>query len=306
MSRVEEDVAALGWLLPVAGSLVPAARRLDWVKEWRAELWYLRHGERRVGLPPTSQSRDVGHPHFWSFLRIDLAALSLAYGIVADAVWLRWDWVRERASTSAYACLWVLTAYCVACAITERVVEGSWGGFFRLIAAHFLGGFVFAAVPAVVAAVATYPLRPLRCNGHHAGARGRLSARARWNLFLAAKVGLTLALAFLASMVAVGPVRMAVGRYSDWFELGMYALAVTAGMRWALLDQEGRCQRCLRTLSQPMRVGPASRNFLDWSGMEQVCSDGHGRLQVAEMTGSWCWYDLWLELDSSLGGLFGS
>ena len=55
---------------------------------------------------------------------------------------------------------------------------------------------------------------------------------------------------------------------ADWIELLMWAVFVTAGLRWALLNQEQRCQRCLRMLSQPTRVGIPSRNFLEWSGTE--------------------------------------
>jgi len=268
-------------LIPLAGRVVPRQRRLDWVKEWQAELWHQRQGDRRVW-------RERGALH---------DAASLAYGLVADAAWLRVDWAREIFRGSAYSCLWVLAAYCVLCAAMVRAVEDSWHAYFQVLTAHFFGGFVIVAAPAIFAAVATYPLRPLRCNRQHAGARGILSTRAKWNLFLAAKVMLMLALGFLASMAATGYIRMVVGRYSDWFELGLYALVVTVGMRWALLNQEQRCQKCLRMLSQPTRVGNPSHNFLEWSGTELVCADGHGLLHVPEMQGSWCWYDLWVERD---------
>jgi hypothetical protein len=224
--------------------------------------------------------------------------LSLAYGIAADATCLGLQSIRARAQTSAYNCLWILAAYCVFCIAVERVAESSWQAALHALAAHFFGLFIFVAVPGVLASVATYPLRPLRSHAQHARSMGRLSARARWSLFLAAKVTLTLGLGFLVSLVAAGPVHALVGRCSDWFELAFYALTVTAGMRWALLNQEQRCQRCLRMLNQPIRVGPASRNFLDWSGTELACSDGHGLLHVAEMHGSWCWYDVWLESDT--------
>ncbi|WP_263350823.1 hypothetical protein [Acidicapsa acidisoli] len=286
--------AAIERLLPFASGLVPRRDRADWVKEWRAELWHRRHGDRRV----------------WRERGALQDAASLVYGLAADAAWLRVDRVREAVLGSAYSCLWVLAAYCLLCAAMERAVEDSWAAFFHLLTAHFFGGFVLVAAPAIFAAVATYPLRPLRCNRQHPGARGFLSTRAKWNLFLAAKGMLTLALSFLATLVATGLVRMLVGRYSDWFELGMYALVVTIGMRWALLNQEQRCQKCLRMLSQPTRVGNPSHNFLEWSGTELACADGHGLLHVAEMQGSWCWYDLWverdLEFDPGWSGLFSS
>jgi hypothetical protein len=274
------------WILPFAVRLVPGPKRLDWAKEWEAELWHLRHENRRV--------RGGA-----------LEALSLAHGLMADAAWLRLDWARDSARGSAASCLWMLSAWCLLCAATEWFAAGSWHSFVRILAAHFFGGFIFVSVPAVFVAVATYPLRPLRCDGKHLRAEGRLSSRARWNLFLGVKVVLTLMIGFLASVVATIPARMVVGRYADWVELLMSALVVTVGMRWALLNQEQRCQKCLRMLSQPTRVGPPSRNFLDWNGTELVCSDGHGLLHVPEMQGSWCWYDVWVELDPGWSSLFG-
>jgi hypothetical protein len=232
--------------------------------------------------------------------------LSLAYGLAADAAWLRCDWMRESGKDSAAGCLAMLSAWCLLFAGVGWELTGSWRRFAGVMAAHFFGGFVFVAAPAMVAAISTYPLRPLRCARRHSRLSGRLSARARWNLFLAMKVGLTLLLGFLASMAVTAPARQLGGWWVDWLELLTFVVVVTASLRWALLNQERRCQKCLRMLSQPTRVGPPSRNFLDWSGTELVCSDGHGRLHVPEMQGSWCWYDHWVELDSSWSGLFPS
>jgi hypothetical protein len=294
MSPRPEDADPLGkraldWLdrwLPVAGSIVPPHRRLDWMKEWQAEMWQLRHGRRGAA------HRSPGE------------ILSLAYGLVADAAWLRLDWARYSARGSAASCLVTLFSYCVLCAAMELELAGSWHVFVQTLTVHFFGGFVFVAAPAMVAAVGTYPLRPVRCDGQHAGVKRILSARTRWNLFLGAKVALTLSLGFLVSVVAVIPARMAVGRYADWVELLVSSLLVTVGLRWALLNQEQRCQKCLRMLSGPTRVGAPSRNFLEWSGTELACTEGHGLLHVPEMQGSWCWYDRWVERDAGWGGIF--
>jgi len=287
--------SALNWALALGEKLAPAAARAEWAKEWRAELWHRENAARPV--------RGEGQ-----------RSLSLAYGMVADAVWLRMDWLRGWARTSAYTCLWVLAAYNVLCLLVERVAEGSWHAFWTVLTARFLGSFAFVAVPAVFAACVTYPLRPLRCNGAETAAKRVLSARARWNLFLASKVSLTLLLGFLATVVATEPARILAGAHlawaADWLELLLSAVVATASLRWALLDQEQRCQKCLRTLSQPTRLGPPSRNFLEWSGTALACEDGHGLLHVPEMDGSWCWYDLWVELDlefeSGWTGLFRS
>ena len=264
-------------VLPLAQRLVPAVKREDWLREWKAELWYL--ADRQAG-DRQSSFRNL---------------LSLSYGILADAACLRADAIREKARASAYTCLWILAAYSLFCASAEWFTAGSLRTAGSAITSHFLSLFVWVAMPAVFASIATYPMRTLRSHAQHARGTSRLSVRAKWNLFLAAKIALTLALAFLVSLVAVGPASALLGRPSDWIEVALYAITVSGGMRWALLNQEQRCQKCLRMLSQPTRVGPPSRNFLDWSGMEQSCADGHGLLHVPEMQGSWCWYDLWLE-----------
>ena len=273
------------WLLPVASKCVPLVRRQDWVKEWQAELWHLRHGRRHGKVSLTGM-------------------LSLGYGLVADAMWLRLDWAQANVRGSAGACLAMLAAWCLLCAAAELLLAGSWYAFVHALAGYFFGQFLFVVIPATFAAVGTYPLQPLRCGSQHV--RGKLSPRARWNLFLGAKVGLTLAIGFLTSVMMTIPSRMVLGRLADWGELAFASLVVTIGLRWALLNQEQRCQKCLRMLGEPTRVGPASRNFLDWSGMELTCPDGHGLLHVPEMRGSWCWYDLWVEVDSSWSGLFTS
>jgi hypothetical protein len=259
-------------VLPIAKRLVPAAQREDWLREWQAELWYL--ADRPQSL------RELA---------------SLAYGIVVDAACLRVEALRDKARASAYTCLWILAAYSLFCAAAEWFTLGSWHSAVATAATHFLGLFVWVAAPALIASVATNPIRALRSHAQDLPGVGRLSIRAKWNLFLAAKIALTLALAFLVSLVAVGPLSTMIGRPSDWVEVALYAITVNGGIRWALLNQEQRCQRCLRMLTQPTRVGPPSRNFLDWSGMEQACADGHGLLHTPEMQGSWCWYDLWLD-----------
>ena len=295
MSRGNSTLTwALNWALALGEKLVPPPARTEWAREWRAELWHREHGEH--------PARTTAHQ-----------SLSLAYGMVADALWLRMHCLRGCVRRSAYTCLWVLGAYSLLCLLVERVAEGSWHDFWAVLTARFLGSFAFVAAPAVFAAAVTYPLRPLRSNRAHSGAKRLISARTQWNLFLAAKVSLTLLLGFLATVVATEPARALAGVrqawLADWLELMLSTIVVTASLRWALLDQEQRCQKCLRALSQAKRLGPPSRNFLEWSGVALACEDGHGLLHVPEMDGSWCWYDLWvehdLEFNSGWTGLFG-
>jgi len=272
------------WTFPIAERLVPPRQRLDWAREWRAELWQMQH--ERPGRRPAGESSRGALSQ----------SLSLSYGLLADAAWLRADWLRATARGSAVGCLLALSFYCLLCGVTNILLAGSWHSFLHQFSETFLGGFLFVAIPGLFIAAVTYPPRPLRSDVQHEH-RGHLSARTRRNMFLGAKVLLTLALGFLSSMIAIVPIRMQIGRYSDWAQLMMWALVVTVGLRWALLNQEQRCQKCLRLLSQPTRVGRPSYNFLHWSGMELACADGHGLLHVPEMRGSWCWYDRWVEQD---------
>jgi len=296
-------------LLLLTGWLVPEARRSDWTREWQAELWQLRKGGMRSGWK-TATCQDG----LWRLL-------SLTRGLLADAGWLRWDWLKTAARGSAGGCLFVLIGWCVFCACAERLVAGSWQAFATEMATRIQSFYLIVVAPAIVIAFATYPPREMKWEIHigeldrhgidigrsekRAGQTRRwFSARVRWGGFLWAKLGLALVLGLLGIELVRGPVAYVVGRYVDWFDLLGSGLVITLGLRWALLDQEHRCQRCLRVLGQPTRVGPPSRNFLDWSGTELACQDGHGLLHVAEMPGSWCWYDRWVEIDPALSGWF--
>jgi hypothetical protein len=126
----------------------------------------------------------------------------------------------------------------------------------------------------------------------------------RWRLFLGVKVGLTVMATFLGSAVVALAARRVMVFGADWVELLSTSLMLILSVKWALENQERRCQQCLRMLSRPTRVGMASRNFLEWNGTELICAEGHGLLHVTEMHGSWCWYDMWVELDPTWQGLF--
>lgn len=299
MSRRGEkvEVSALdasfdGGLLCEVSRLVPVSMRAEWMREWQAELWYLHHDRNAV-------SRLCCRREARLFLM-----LSLLRGMVADATWLRWDWLKARVQGSAAWCLTGLFGACVFFTVVELVLVGSWQALGHVIGAELMGSYPFVAIPATFAALVTYPPRELKWERKSClpdasfGVRvltiGWLSARSRWKFFLASKIVLTLTLGFLTTAVVSIPGQVIFGNRVDWFEMISSMVIVTLGLRWALLNQERRCQKCLRPLCQPMRVGPPSRNFLDWSGMEMACAHGHGRLQSPEMVGSWCWYDQWV------------
>jgi hypothetical protein len=267
------------WLLPVAGKLIPPAKRADWMKEWQAEFWYLRHGQ----LDTRTRMSGV------------VETLSLTRGVVADAAWIGMHSLRESKRGSAQSCLVQLALSCVVCGAVELLYEGSWRSLGDAFFRYFADRFMLVALPAIFVALATMPRRPRKCR--QARINGILLAQGLWNLFLTAKVAFSLILGFLLCVLVSIPVSRALGHNGDWIDVMFSTVVLTTSLRLALDDQKHRCQRCLRLLCQPVRVGPPSYNLLDWNGTELVCADGHGSLQVPEMQGSWCWYDLWVEVD---------
>jgi hypothetical protein len=268
-----------GWLLPMASRLVPQARRQEWLREWQAEFWHLRHGDHVARSRPNARE-----------------TFSLAWGVVADASWVGLHTLRLQMQGTAEWCLYQLIFACVACASLELFHEGSWRALTALFVRYFLHRFMLVMPPAIFVAIATMPRRPRKCTRGPAQLSGILPAHTRWNLFLCAKIALSVLLAFLICVLVSIPVRRVFGHNGDWLDVMTSTVLLTSSVRLVLADQLQRCQRCLRLLRQPVRVGPPSYNLLNWSGTELVCADGHGLLQIPEMEGSWCWYDLWVEV----------
>lgn len=229
--------------------------------------------------------------------------------MMADAAWLRMDgmsgsllWsVRRRSAAGCLAELLALSGLSVS---LEWVLAGSWRGMEGALVRHFLGCFLFVSLPGLFVALVTAALRPRKCQSKRLHVHRVLSTGARWRLFLVAKVVLTVVAAFLGSAVVAIAARRVMTFGADWLELMSTSLMLILSVKWALENQERRCQHCLRMLSRPTRVGMASRNFLEWNGTELICAEGHGLLHVTEMHGSWCWYDVWVELDPTWQGLF--
>ena len=162
--------------------------------------------------------------------------------------------------------------------------------------------FLFTLVVAIIALPATTAL-PL---GEYPRRRGRMPwtvSTRRW-IFFCSKLGLVVLLVFFTSIDA------AYGTHAPGSTAGQYIQLATSffgflfAFRWILQDQRKRCPVCLRVLSNPARVGMASRNFLAWNGTELICSDGHGLLHIPELPTSWFGTQRWLYLDPSWGSLF--
>jgi MacB-like periplasmic core domain len=167
--------------------------------------------------------------------------------------------------------------------------------------------YLFTLFIAFLALPATTPL-PL---GEYPARAERLGwdVRVRRWLFLAAKLALILPLVYFASIdLAYG--NLAAGQHSvgpissQYLHLSGSFLGLLFAFRWALRDQRSRCPVCLRLLTNPARVGEASRNFLAWNGTELICAGGHGLLHIPEIPTSWFSTQRWLYLDPSWSSLF--
>jgi hypothetical protein len=131
-----------------------------------------------------------------------------------------------------------------------------------------------------------------------------VSMRSRGWIFLVAKIALLLPMLFcgplLIAHAAVASSRDA--RYD--LQTLVTVCACLMAVFWIVDDQRQRCPRCLRMLRNPARVGERSRSLLSFSGMEYVCSEGHGLLHVPDYPTSWFASQRWLALDSSWRILF--
>jgi hypothetical protein len=161
--------------------------------------------------------------------------------------------------------------------------------------------FFFTLIVALMALPATTPL-PLGEYPRHSGHLPWTRRARRW-VFLWSKILLLLPLVhFMAIDAAYGHAQSAVT--AQYIQLTVSFFGFLFGFRWILQDQRKRCPVCLRVLSNPARVGEASRNFLAWNGTELICAGGHGLLHIPEHPTSWFGTQRWLELDASWGTLF--
>ena len=162
--------------------------------------------------------------------------------------------------------------------------------------------FLFTLLLACLALPATTPL-PL---GEYPVQHEKLSLNRRlrrW-LFLATKLMLIVPVVYLGSLDLAYSALPLNSPSAQYIQLVTSFFGFLFALRWALQDQRRRCPVCLRLLTNPARVGQASRNFLAWNGTELICSVGHGLLHIPELPTSWFATQRWLYLDSSWDGLF--
>jgi hypothetical protein len=116
--------------------------------------------------------------------------------------------------------------------------------------------------------------------------------------FMAAKAALLMAVVFFVSFDTAPLISRA--HMQPQLAFVGYILAY----RWAISDQRRRCPRCLRLLTNPVRIGHPAGTLLEWYGAEFICSQGHGVLHEPEpLKSSYC-IRRWVALDASWRELF--
>ena len=258
-------------MLGVAAWLVPGRERNAWRAEWISELWYV------IDAHQSSTRFCMGAFH--------------------DAAWLRIDDLRPKVDRlvspgslgRTLAFLILLTTSCVLLAF--RLPQVSSVVRQQPVLAHVLNLLIaLLMLPSTM----RLDVNPYPDGGHFAA----LAERVRWWAFLAAKAVLLVPAVFFGTLDLI-PIIAPAGLQPHATMIG-YVLA----FRWALRDQRRRCPVCLSLLSNPVQIGERSHIFLEWFGVELMCSQGHGLLYVSGAPTISFRSQQWLALDASWRGLF--
>jgi hypothetical protein len=265
-------------ILRAASLITPREDRAGWLKEWHSELWYT---PRRANL-------------------------LFCMGAFRDALWVRWNSAESkfdgttRATTeyrrSPLFCLALLaTLGAISLFIAVRLLnfDAAFANFdlrVRDLPAFCLGSFFFSSLLLPRAAVVAW----VRTNDYSLPWHSRL----RRCIFLILKIALvqpimTGGFVLTVSVQPVAPLAPA-----------GFIMACVLAFRWILTDQQQRCPVCLQLLDKPVRVGTASKTFLEWYRVESMCVRGHGLLLVSETSTSFSRRAQWLGLDSDWKSLF--
>jgi hypothetical protein len=277
-------------IIRVAGSLVPAAHRAEWLAEWRSELWYVARGGHRATVFCLGAFRDAlwlrrnaPLPRVYGSLLIDVQQSFPGPPPAGDS----------RLLESPVRCLAFLGLLAALSLAVFFLLPGARHSDRRVFLSLLT---MFAVAWLIVPATTTLSLGDYPANRHWL----------RRRVFFAAKIALifpTMIFSPLPVAASMGPAAATLGAAAA---LGSQ-LAFWGGVmaiRWALLDQRRRCPVCLRLLANPVRIGQSSRIFLDWNGTELVCLRGHGLLHVPESPAIWFSKQRWLYFDPSWTGLF--
>ncbi len=126
----------------------------------------------------------------------------------------------------------------------------------------------------------------------------RLVGNIKWWSFLALKAVLGLALVFVLGLeLVVGSSHQISGPLGGPTLLWFYTAGCSLALLAVIADQQSRCRVCQQSLAFPIRVGCPGCLFLDWSGTELLCPDGHGMLYVPHLQASWDEAERWVALE---------
>lgn len=257
-------------ILHVAALLAPIDQRLEWLEEWRSELWYVpRRGATRFCL-----------------------------GAFRDALWLRRNNLRlanhleSPLSCLAFLAMLAALGLFIAIFLSGQLKQISLYSSLRArdLPIDCVAMLLFSCLllPGTLAVWRT------PANRHPTP----WPSKVRRGIFLALKIALVqpIMLCGLMFWILIAPVAL-------FAPFGICATWILA-LRWVITDQQRRCPVCLRLLTKPVRIGTPSKTFLDWYGAESTCSRGHGLLHVSEISGSYLKKAQWLRLGDSWSGVF--
>ena len=259
-------------ILRAAALLAPPGDRGRWLAEWRSELWY---------IPRGGQAR-------------------FCLGAFRDAVEVRrLDW---RATPRLAAPLNCLTFLAVLGIASFCVVAGLSGPLERYATLWHLNPRRFPAGCGLTLAFSCVLLPVIRLATPRAPSQ---DPPRPWGSKLRAATFLTLKILLVQPILLCGFVLFLIVGQAAPVATQLALLALWIGvLRWVLDDQQNRCPECQRLLGGPVRIGVASRTFLEWYGGESSCSEGHGLLQTPDLSASYCRSGQWLRLGNSWHELF--
>jgi len=261
-------------VLRTANYIAPSDERDDFLRNWHAELYHMHHCVPRRRL---------------SAFRLHV---DLPLGVASDAVWLRTHSLRRNLEGTPTLCIVSLLGLSLLSFAFAVLTYGGWqslGRYFTRQAEHCL-----VAVPIILfvsSAIASFSHVEL----------SSIPRTLRWAnhlLFASLKTSLVLLLTFLLSVCLSRPLYIPLPHAADLLQILFFVLFALLAVRWSFHDQEQRCKHCLCSLATPARVGRPSHNLLEWTGTEQTCKQGHGRLSIPEIETSWHQHSRWIEQSS--------
>jgi hypothetical protein len=259
-------------VLRAASLLAPGDQRDEWIKEWRSELWYI--SRRRAVL--------------------------FSLGAFRDALWLRRNnlspatrpRIRLDSPLHCLAFLAILAAASIFMVI--RLLAPALESVWPLTVRNLSGTCIRMLLLSCLFLPGTLAVWRLPASRQPMAWRSRL----RQGIFLALKIALVQLMMLCGFILLI--LILPLGGFGG---LG-FPVASILVLRWVISDQQQRCPVCLRLLTAPVRIGTASRTFLEWYGAESTCSRGHGLLHISENASSFSRRPQWLSLDDSWSGLF--